>query len=106
VPEIVRSIQKSHPNVDPDYIQASISQEINKYIDELAFKANSTLMLILEYVISGRIKALRQFEERFADLLERTLMQRHGMAAILQALSQVLAEQISKAENDSGQTLQ
>ena len=73
-PKLKKSLRKFNVYSDPELLETYLDQGIDNLKGELSDKFNSIALLILDRVITGRIEELRSFEERFIDLLERTLL--------------------------------
>ena len=101
LPEVRTAVINQNPQVDPEYVGEIIDGEINKYVDELAHKMNSTALLVLDYLVTGRVSELRRFETLFTDLLERTLLRSADFMDFLQEVREKLLDFFeSKKKND------
>ena len=92
LPEVQRVAIKHNPHIDADYINSVIKTEAEKHIEELAYKMNTTALLIVDYLLAGQIEVLRDFESKFADLLERTLARGQSLAQMLSEVQKGLLE--------------
>lgn len=73
-PKLRESLRKLNVYADQELLESYMEQAINNLKDEIAEKFNAIALLVLDNIISGRIAQVRMFEERFVDLLERTLL--------------------------------
>lgn len=94
LPEIRKAVVRANPQVDSDYIATLVNQEIEKHIPELKYKFNQVAMFLLDFVVRGQFSMLRDFESRFEDLIERTLLRQSDfsqfMASFRQKISDIL----------------
>lgn len=97
LPEIRKMVMAANPQIDPEYAGEWVTKEIKQYENELVFKMNMSCMLVLDYLVSGRIDQLRKFETLFVDLLERTLLKDHDARDMLESVKKELVELIQKA---------
>lgn len=81
LPPIYKEVLKHTPNADPEYVMQRIRSEVMGFSDEAATKFNSIAILLLNCIATNRISELRDFEAKFIDLLERTLLRNRNNKA-------------------------
>lgn len=74
LPDIRKVVIQENPHMDSDFIIESVNQEVEKLIPEICHKFNMVALLILDFIIRGDISEIRNFETKFEDLLDRTLL--------------------------------
>lgn len=95
LPGIRRAVAAGNPTVDPEYVGKLVEAEIKKHVPEMAYKFNLVAIILIDYVMSGQISRIRDFEAKFEDLLDRTLLKgmdvnqllSHFIGQLIQAMS-------------------
>lgn len=96
LPVVRRMIIANNPHVDPELVAATVNNEVNKYLPEFKYKANAVMLLVIDYLIAGRVDELRKFEVLFGDLLERTLLKQSDLERLLLTLRKKVLEMMSQ----------
>lgn len=97
LPEIRKMAVSENPHVDSDYIVTLINQEIEKHVPEITEKFNQMAMFLLEFVVRGQFNTLRDFESKFEDLVERTLLRHYDYSRYLASFRQKISEILDQA---------
>lgn len=72
--QIKKEVAKHNMYVETDIMEARIDDRLSEVIEEAASKFHDVCMLVLDSVISGKEREIRDFEVLFLDLLKRTLL--------------------------------
>lgn len=100
LPEIRKAVISANPQVDSDYVSTLVNQEIEKHIPEITYKLNQVSMFLLDYVVRGQFSLLRDFESKFEDLMERTLLRHTDFDQVMASFRQKISDLVGKvAEN-------
>lgn len=100
LPEIRKAVVQANPQVDSDYIGTLVNKEIDKHIPELKYKFNQVAMILLDFVVRGHFDMLRDFESKFEDLMERTLLRHTEFNQVMASFRQKINDIIEKAANN------
>jgi len=94
LPELKRRLAAAYPMQDPEYLFSQLEVVMDKVKDSMAEKVHHTCLLMIDFAVAGRIPELKDFEIRFIDLLERTLLKgvslqklaEQALAALIESL--------------------
>lgn len=101
LPMVRRALIADNPQVDPELISSTVNKEVEKHMPELKYKANVVLLLVVDFLISGRTEELRKFETLFGDLLERTLLKYSDFDRLLLSLRKKILETLAQKDDSS-----
>jgi hypothetical protein len=100
LPEIRKAVVQANPQVDSDYVATLVNQEIEKHIPEIKYKFNQVAMFLLDFVVRGQFGMLRDFESKFEDLIERTLLRHSDFSQFMAALRQKISDSLDKVADN------
>jgi hypothetical protein len=95
-PEIKKFVIRDNPHVDPEFVAASVVARLDTYSEEMAYKFNSAALLIIDTMLAGRIDEIRDFEVRFTDLLERTILRRYDLTKMINEIKDQIVDNYNK----------
>lgn len=93
LPEVKRAVRANNPHIDPELISVKIESAVGGYVEEMAEKFNAVATMIVDRVIAGRMEEVRGFEERLADLIERTLLRSNAFDKLISELTNKIVKQ-------------
>lgn len=101
LPQVCKEMQKHNVEMDPEYMDQRVKNMAMEYVEEAALKFNSIAMLLIDMIAVGRIGELRDFESKFVDLMERTLLKGKGLSpTIVLSLSNDLLRNLGAVSNE------
>ena len=101
LPEIRKQVVAANPQADPDYIGTLVTQAVYKNVPEMVYKFNQILMMLIDYAACGQEPLLRDFEAKFEDLMERTLLRHTEFNTHLAAFRQMITDLVNRHGGDS-----